>query len=193
MKLLEERIRLAGKVKDGDILKVDSFLNHQLDIELLDKLGEEFYRLFKDSGVNKILTVEASGIAFACMAARYFKVPVVFAKKSRSANISEDVYKSEVRSFTHGVTNTVIVSREYLSPKDRVLIIDDFLANGKALTGLTDIVRQSGAVAVGAGIVIEKAYQGGGDRLRANGLRIESLAKIVSMSDEDGIIFDSDI
>lgn len=193
MKLLEERIRLAGKVKDGDILKVDSFLNHQLDIELLDKLGEEFYRLFKDSGVNKILTVEASGIAFACMAARYFKVPVVFAKKSRSANISEDVYKSEVRSFTHGVTNTVIVSREYLSPKDRVLIIDDFLANGKALTGLTDIVRQSGAVAVGAGIVIEKAYQGGGDRLRAGGLRIESLAKIVSMSDEDGIIFDSDI
>lgn len=193
MKLLEERIRLAGKVKDGDILKVDSFLNHQLDIELLDKLGEEFYRLFKDSGVNKILTVEASGIAFACMAARYFKVPVVFAKKSRSANISEDVYKSEVRSFTHGVTNTVIVSREYLSPKDRVLIIDDFLANGKALTGLTDIVRQSGAVAVGAGIVIEKAYQGGGDRLRANGLRIESLAKIVSMSDEDGIIFDSDV
>lgn len=193
MKLLEERIRLAGKVKDGDILKVDSFLNHQLDIELLDKLGEEFYRLFKDSGVNKILTVEASGIAFACMAARYFKVPVVFAKKSRSANISEDVYKSEVRSFTHGVTNTVIVSREYLSPKDRVLIIDDFLANGKALTGLTDIVRQSGAVAVGAGIVIEKAYQGGGDRLRAGGLRIESLAKIVSMSDEDGIIFDSDV
>lgn len=193
MKLLEERIRLAGKVKDGDILKVDSFLNHQLDIELLDKLGEEFYRLFKDSGVNKILTVEASGIAFACMAARYFKVPVVFAKKSRSANISEDVYKSEVRSFTHGVTNTVIVSREYLSPEDRVLIIDDFLANGKALTGLTDIVRQSGAVAVGAGIVIEKAYQGGGDRLRADGLRIESLAKIVSMSDEDGIIFDSDI
>lgn len=193
MKLLEERIRLAGKVKDGDILKVDSFLNHQLDIELLDKLGEEFYRLFKDSGVNKILTVEASGIAFACMAARYFKVPVVFAKKSRSANISEDVYKSEVRSFTHGVTNTVIVSREYLSPEDRVLIIDDFLANGKALTGLTDIVRQSGAVAVGAGIVIEKAYQGGGDRLRAGGLRIESLAKIVSMSDEDGIIFDSDV
>ena len=183
MKLLEDRIIRDGKVFDGDVLKVNSFLNHQIDVDLVDRLGGEFYRLFKDENVTKILTIEASGIGIACLAARHFNCPVVFAKKSKSVNLSPELYTATVKSFTHGNTNEVIVSKEFLSPNDRILIIDDFLANGRALLGLLDIVRQSGATAVGAGIVIEKAFQPGGKLLREQGVRIESLARIASMTD----------
>ena len=189
MKLLEDRIRKDGVIKEGDVLKVDSFLNHRIDVSLLDKIGEEIYRLFKDKGVNKILTVEASGIAVACMAARYFDCPVVFAKKSRSSNISDSVYSSPVISYTHGCTNNILVSREFLSPEDRVLLVDDFLARGQALIGLADIVKQAGAEIVGAAAVIEKAYQGGGDIIKSMGIELHSLARIKSMSVAEGIEF----
>lgn len=189
MKLLEDRILRDGECRPGDVLKVDSFLNHQIDVSLLCDLGKEFERLFHDSGVTKILTVEASGIGVACIAAQYFGVPVVFAKKSKTSNIANDVYSAQVASYTHGVTNTIMVSKQYLHPEDRVLIIDDFLAKGQALLGLSDIVRQAGAEVVGAGIVIEKAYQGGGDLLRSQGVRVESLARIASMDPETGITF----
>ena len=183
MKLLEDRILQDGQVRPGNVLKVDCFLNHQLDVDLLDKIGEEFYRIFKNDGVNKILTIEASGIAMAAMTGYVFSCPLVFAKKSKTKNISNNVYSVEVASFTHGNTNTVVVSKEYLSDKDRVLIVDDFLATGAALVGLKALVEQAGGVVVGAGIAVEKVFQGGGDMLRSQGMRVESLAKIASMDD----------
>lgn len=178
-----------GKIAEGDVLRVDSFLNHKIDVRFLSEIGREFHRLFADCGVNKILTVEASGIGIACVTAQFFDCPVVFAKKSRSSNISSAVYSAAAHSYTHGTDNNLTVSREYLTDEDRLLIIDDFLARGEALNALVDIAAQSGAALVGCGVVIEKSYQGGGDMIRARGIRVESLAKIASMS-EDGIVFD---
>lgn len=183
MELLEQRILTDGKVLPGGILKVDGFLNHQIDPHLLYEMALEFKRLYDGTGINKILTIEASGIAMAAMTGYVFSCPLVFAKKSKSKNISNDVYSVEVASFTHGNTNTVVVSKEYLSAKDRVLIVDDFLATGAALVGLKALVEQAGGVVVGAGIAVEKVFQGGGDMLRSQGLRVESLAKIASMDD----------
>lgn len=183
MKLLEEKILKDGKVFPGSILKVDSFLNHQIDTELLAELGKEFAKLYKDSGVNKVLTIESSGIAIAAFAAHELRVPLLFAKKSQTKNIAGQVYTSKVMSYTHGKVYDIIVSKEYLNPGDKVLIIDDFLANGAALDGLIDVIKQSGAELVGCGIAIEKAFQEGGKRLRSQGIRIESLAKIASMDD----------
>lgn len=192
MKLLEERIRRDGVVAPGNVLKVGSFLNHQMDVELYDLMGEEFYRLFKDSGVTKILTIEASGIGIACAAARYFKCPVLCAKKTESLNLPEDVYTSKVTSFTKRKTYTVTVAKDYLPSTDKVLIIDDFLALGNALFGLMDIVKQAGAETVGIGIAVEKAFQEGGDRIRATGIHLESLARVQSMSVENGVEFAED-
>ena len=189
MELLEQRIRQDGKVKGTSILKVDSFLNHQMDIELFSQMGQEFFRLFGDCGVNKILTIEASGIGMACVTAQYFHCPVVFAKKSMSSNISDHVYSAPVKSFTHGNQYNAIVSKEYLHPEDRILVIDDFLAMGEALRGLFSLVRQSGATLIGAGIAVEKAFQPGGDQLRSEGYRIESLARVAAMSEEGGVTF----
>lgn len=190
MKLLEERIRRDGKIFDGDVLKVDSFVNHQIDVQFISELGKEFYRLFGDCGINKILTIEASGIGIACLVATHFGVPVVFAKKSKSANISPNVYSSQVESYTHGKTYDVIVSKEFLGKDDKILIIDDFLAKGSALKGLVSLARSAGAEIVGAGIIVEKAYQGGGDYVRNEmGVRVESLAKVASMSVEHGVEF----
>lgn len=189
MQILKDRILRDGVVKDGDVLKVDSFLNHQIDIGLYQEIGKEFYRRYKDSGINKILTIEASGIGIACVAAQYFGVPALFAKKSKTSNIAGNLYTSRVHSFTHNKFYDIIVSKDFLHSDDKVLIIDDFLANGSALEGLCDILNQAGSEIIGAGIVIEKGYQGGGDMLRANGLRVESLAIIDKMSSEDGIIF----
>jgi xanthine phosphoribosyltransferase len=185
---MEDRIRKDGIIEDGDVLNVGTFLNQQLDTRFIRTLGEEFYRLFKDEGVNKILTIEASGIGIACITAQYFSCPVVFAKKSKTSNISDDLYAASVHSYTHDVTNNVVVSKSYLSPADRVLIIDDFLANGCALEGLAEVCRQAGATVVGCGIVIEKHYQGGGDKLRQRGIRVESLA-MVSAMEEGSITF----
>ncbi|MBP3436500.1 MAG: xanthine phosphoribosyltransferase [Clostridia bacterium] len=189
MKLLEDRIQKDGIVLDGDVLKVGSFLNQQLDVPFLSEICKEFYRLYRDAGVNKILTIEASGIAIAALTAQYFNVPVVFAKKAKSANVASDVYKGTVKSYTHGVVVEAVVSKEYLHKNDRLLLIDDFLAKGSALEGLLEIAKASGATVVGAGVAVEKAYQGGGDGLRAEGIRVESLAKIASMSKKDGIVF----
>jgi len=189
MELLKERIRRDGKIRGTEVLKVDSFLNHQMDVDLFDAIGAEFKRRFADCEVNKILTIEASGIGIACLAARHFRCPVVFAKKSQSRNISNDVYTAKVESFTHGKVYDVVVSKEYLGPNDKVLLIDDFLANGEALRGLAKLVSDSGAQLVGAGIVIEKAFQPGGDNLRAQGMRVESLARVASMSETAGITF----
>lgn len=186
MQLLEDRIRRDGRIREnGAVLKVDSFLNHQIDVDLCNEMGREFFRLFGAEKVTKILTIEASGIGIACIVAQHFGVPVLFAKKSKTRNIDGNVYTSSVHSFTHGTTYEIMVSREFLSPGDRVLLIDDFLANGAALQGLMDIVRQSGAALVGAGICIEKAFQPGGDLLRQAGLRVESLARIATMSEND--------
>lgn len=181
---LEERIRRDGIVEDGSVLKVDGFLNHQMDVELFAAMGREWARLFAGERVNKILTIEASGIGIACVAAQEFGVPVVFAKKSRTKNIAGDVYHVEVPSFTHGGVSDVIVSKRFLLPTDRLLLIDDFLANGAALEGLIDLAAQAGAAVVGAGIAIEKAFQPGGDRVRAKGVRVESLARIKAMGQE---------
>ncbi len=189
MKLLEDRIRRDGKIKAGGILKVDSFLNHQMDIGLFEQMADEFYRLFEGCGVTKILTIEASGIGIACITAQKFNCPVIFAKKTKTKNIDGAVYTAQVESFTHGRVYDIIVSKEFLKAGDRVLIIDDFLANGAALSGLVQIVKDAGATAVGAGIAIEKTFQPGGERLRASGLRIESLARIKSMSDDGAIEF----
>jgi len=183
MRLLEDRIIRDGRVLRGDVLKVDSFLNHQIDVPFLSELGKEFYRLYSSCDVNKILTIEASGIGIACLTAQYFGCPVVFAKKSKTSNIADDLYSAPVHSYTHGVTNNIVVSKGYLSAEDRILIIDDFLANGCALEGLLSVCRQAGAHVLGCGIVIEKQYQGGGDRLREAGVRVESLARIASMED----------
>ena len=185
MELLEQRILTDGKVLPGGILKVDVFLNHQIDPQLLYEMALEFKRLYDGTGINKILTIEASGIAMAAMTGYVFSCPLVFAKKSKTKNISNNVYSVEVASFTHGNTNTVVVSKEYLSAKDRVLIVDDFLATGAALVGLKALVEQAGGVVVGAGIAVEKVFQGGGDMLRSQGLRVESLAKIASMDDHE--------
>ena len=189
MELLEQRIRQDGKVKGTSILKVDSFLNHQMDIELFSQMGQEFFRLFGDCGVNKILTIEASGIGMACVTAQYFHCPVVFAKKSMSSNISDHVYSAPVKSFTHGNQYNAIVSKEYLHPEDRILVIDDFLAMGEALRGLFSLVQQSGSTLIGAGIAVEKAFQPGGAQLRSEGYRIESLARVAAMSEEGGVVF----
>ena len=166
MRLLEDRIRRDGIVRAGNVLKVDSFLNHQMDIALFGEIGKEFKRIFDGCDVTKILTIEASGIGIACITAQFFDVPVVFAKKSKTKNIAGEVYTSKVESFTHGRVYDIIVSKDFLKPEDRVLIVDDFLAVGNALRGLIDLVHQSGATLVGCGTVIEKGYQHGGDQLR---------------------------
>ncbi len=189
MQLLKERICRDGKVSDGNILRVDSFLNHQIDVSLLCEIGKEFKRLFTDCDVNKILTVEASGIGIACITAQFFNVPVVFAKKNKTKNISCESYSSKVESYTHGKSYDIVVSRQYLGANDRVLIIDDFLAHGNALFGLVDLVKASGATLMGAGIVIEKGFQDGGAIARGQGIRVESLAIVESMSVENGVVF----
>ena len=189
MKVLEDRIRKDGKIREGGVLKVDSFLNHQIDVRLYGEIGKEFYRLFGDCGVTRILTIEASGIGIACVTAQFFDCPVIFAKKNKTKNIAGDVFSSKVESFTHGKVYDIIVSREFLHPEDRVLLIDDFLANGSALQGLIKLVRDAGATLVGAGICVEKAFQPGGDLIRSKGIRVESLARIKSMSGTEGIEF----
>ena len=188
MQILKDRIRKDGKIKAGNVLKVDSFLNHQMDIRLFGEIGKEFKRRFADSEVTKILTIEAFGIGIACIVAQYFDVPVVFAKKTQTKNIAGEVYTTKVESFTHGRVYDIIVSKEFLGPDDKVLLIDDFLANGKALEGLAAVVKDSGAELIGAGIVIEKGFQPGGDRLRADGIRVESLAIVESMDEKTGSI-----
>ena len=188
MKLLEERIRRDGTVKAGNVLKVDSFLNHQMDIDLFNEMGKEWARLFADRPVTKILTVEASGIGIACVAAQHFHVPVVFAKKTQSLNIDGEVYTTKIESFTHKRVYDVIVSKKFLSPEDHVLIIDDFLANGCALEGLIEIVQKAGATVEGIGIAVEKGFQKGGDLIRSKGVRLESLAIVESMGAETGEI-----
>ena len=188
MNFLEERIQKDGIVREGNVLKVDSFLNHQMDIELFNEMGKEFKRLFADRPINKILTIEASGIGIACVAAQYFNVPVVFAKKAQSINIDGDVYSTKIESFTHKKTYDVIVSKKFISQQDHVLIIDDFLANGCALIGLIDIAASAGATVEGIGIAVEKGFQSGGDIIRNMGLRLESLAIVESMNPEDGTV-----
>ena len=190
MKLLEERIRKDGVVKPGQVLKVDSFINHQMDIELFDEMGKEFKRLFADKKINKILTIEASGIGIACIVAQHFHVPVVFAKKAKSINLDGEMYTTKIESFTHKKVYDVIVSKKFLSEEDHILMIDDFLANGCAVAGLVDLVRSAGATVEGVGIAVEKGFQKGGQLLREKGLQVESLAIVESMDHETGeIIF----
>ena len=188
MKLLEERIQKDGIVKAGNVLKVDSFINHQMDIELISEMGKEWKRLFADKPINKILTIEASGIGIACIAALHFNVPVVFAKKAKSINLEGEMYTAEVESFTHKNKNQVIVSKKFLDENDHVLIIDDFLANGCALQGLIQITKQAGATVEGIGIAVEKGFQSGGKIIRNLGYQLESLAIVESMDDETGKI-----
>ena len=188
MELLEQRIQKDGTVKAGNVLKVDSFLNHQIDIGLLNEIGKEFKRLFADKKITKILTIEASGIAIAAIVAQYFDVPVVFAKKSQSINLDGSVYTTKIESFTHKRVYDVIVSKKYLSKDDHILVIDDFLANGCAVEGLIDIIQSSGATLEGVGIIIEKGFQDGGKRLREKGIRVESLAIVDAMDDVTGQI-----
>lgn len=184
MKLLEDRILKDGHIGADNVLKVDSFLNHQIDVSFVCELGKEFYRLFKDENITKILTIEASGIGIACLTAQYFNVPVVFAKKTKTINIYSDTYNATVHSYTHKRDYDIVVSKDFLNKDDNVLIIDDFLAKGSALTALLMLIEKAGA-----GIVIEKAYQGGGNLVRDMGIRVESLAKIKSISKKDGIVF----
>ena len=192
MQLLEERIRRDGIVKPGNVLKVDSFLNHQMDVELFNEMGKEFRRLFPSEKMNKILTIEASGIGIACIAAQYFHVPVVFAKKSQSINLDGDQYTTKVESFTHKRVYDVIVAKKFLGKEDHVLIIDDFLANGCAVAGLIDLVMSAGATVEGVGIAVEKGFQEGGKLLRNKGVRVESLAIVESMDAKTGeIVFRS--
>lgn len=186
MDLLKKKILEEGQVYAGNILKVDCFLNHQIDCGFLAEVGKEFHRLYKDEGINKILTIEASGIAIGAMVAQEFGCPLVFAKKNKTKNIAGDVYTAQVESFTHGTTYNIMVSKKFLNPGDKVLIVDDFLAIGNALKGLISIVEESGAELVGCGTVIEKGYQHGGDELRAEGIRVESLAIIESMDADKG-------
>ena len=188
MNFLEERITKDGIVKEGNVLKVDSFLNHQMDIRLFDQIGEEFKKRFEGTEINKILTIETSGIGIACVAARHFDVPVVFAKKSKSINIEGDVYVAEVESFTHKCKNQVIVSKKFINPEDKILIIDDFLANGCALQGLISIVKSAGASVEGIGIAVEKGFQTGGQVIRNLGYHLESLAIVDSMDAATGEI-----
>ena len=191
MELLEKTISEEGKILDGDILKVDGFLNHRMDVDLLCKLGEEFYRLFADCGVNKILTIEASGIGIACLTAQFFHCPVLFAKKSKSSNVGSDLLVSRLHSYTHNSDHDVIVSKRYLDENDRVLIIDDFMANGEAMRGLIDIVTTAGATLVGVGCAVENGFQGGGDRLRAAGINLKSLA-VIESAEPGNIVFRED-
>lgn len=186
MDLLKEKILKEGQVYAGNILKVDCFLNHQIDCVFLHEVGKEFHRLFKDEGVNKILTIEASGIAIGAMVAQEFGCPLVFAKKNKTKNIAGDVYTAPVESFTHGTTYNIMVSKQFLGEGDKVLIVDDFLAIGNALNGLIEIVKNSGAELAGCGAVIEKGYQHGGDKLREQGIKVESLAIVESMDAETG-------
>lgn len=188
MKLLEERILKDGKISKGNVLKVDSFLNHQLDVGLLSEIGAELKNKYSNCGITKILTIEASGIGVGCMVAQFFNCPLLFAKKTKTINIKGDVYKSSVESFTHQCVYDIIVSKDFLTSDDTVLIVDDFLAKGNALNGLIDIVNQSGAHLAGCGIAIEKAFQGGGDKLRGKGIRVESMAIIEDMDCENGSI-----
>ena len=188
MKLLEDRIRKDGVLKPGNVLKVDSFINHQMDVELISEMGKEWKRLFADKNINKILTIEASGIGIACIAAMHFNVPVVFAKKAKSINLDGDMYTTKIESFTHKRVYDVIVSKKFLSEEDHVLIIDDFLANGCAVAGLVDLVRSAGATVEGVGIAVEKGFQQGGKILRDKGLQVESLAIVESMNHETGEI-----
>ena len=190
MRLLEERIQKDGIVKEGNVLKVDSFLNHQMDVDLFNEMGKEFKRLFKDKPINKILTIEASGIGIACVTAEEFDCcPVVFAKKTESKNLDGELYTTKITSFTKGRVYDVIVSKKFIGKGDRILIIDDFLANGCALLGLIDIVEKSGAELVGAGIVIEKGFQQGGKIIREKGIKLESLAVVDSMDVNSGVVF----
>lgn len=188
MKLLEEKILTCGTVLPGNILKIDSFLNHQIDVSLARAMGEEFHRLFKDKEITRVLTVEASGISMACYTGEYFNVPVVFAKKGKHKNVGSDVYSSEVYSYTKGEPYNITVSKKYLNSDDKVLIIDDFLANGAAANGLIDIINQAGAELQGIGIAVEKGFQPGGAELRKKGIKVESLAIVDSMTD-DSITF----
>lgn len=188
MKLLEERIQKDGIVREGNVLKVDSFLNHQMDIRLFNEMGKEFKQLFRNKPINKILTIEASGIGIACIVAQHFDVPVVFAKKSQSINIEGEVYSTKIESFTHKKTYDVIVSKKYITPEDHILIIDDFLANGYALEGLIDLVQSAGATVEGIGIAIEKGFQKGGETIRKKGIQLESLAIVDSMDCQKGTI-----
>ena len=188
MNFLEERILKDGIIKEGNVLKVDSFLNHQMDIDLFNEIGREFKKRFEGKEINKILTIEASGIGIACMAAQHFHVPVVFAKKSQSINLEGEMLVAEVESFTHKCKNNVIVAKKFLNPEDKVLIIDDFLANGCALQGLIQIVQSAGASVEGIGIVIEKGFQSGGRIIRNLGFQLESLAIIEKMDVEDGSV-----
>ena len=192
MKALEERILRDGHVRPGNILKVDSFLNHQIDIAFMNEMGKEFRRVFADKRVTKILTIEASGIAIASITAQYFQVPIVFAKKTKTINLDGSLYTTQVKSYTHRTTYDVVVSKKFLTSDDRVLIIDDFLANGCAARGLIDLVEQAGAVLEGVGIVIEKGFQGGGRELRESGVDVRSLAIIESMSDNNLVFRDQD-
>lgn len=192
MELLKERILKEGVVIGNDILKVGSFLNQEMDVALFREMGREWKRLYEGETITKILTIENSGIGIACVAAEVFgDLPVVFAKRSKTSNVSGEVYSANVRSFTHGVTSDIFVSKDYLKPEDHILIIDDFLANGEALRGLIELVHQAGATLIGAGIAIEKGFQPGGRLLRKENCRIESLAIIRSMSEKDGIQFDN--
>lgn len=188
MRKLEERILKDGKVFKGNVLKVDSFLNHQLDVGLLSDIGKELKRLYNDCDITKVLTIEASGIGVGCMVAQFFDCPLLFAKKTKTINIKGDVYKSKVESFTHQCVYDIIVSKDFITSDDTVLIVDDFLAKGNALNGLIDIVNQAGAKLAGCGIAIEKGFQGGGDKLREQGIRVESMAIIDKMDDTTGEI-----
>ena len=188
MKILEDRIRKDGVVKPGNVLKVDSFLNHRMDVGLFREMGKEWKRLFADCPINKILTIEASGIGIACIVAEQFEVPVVFAKKSQSINLDGEMYSTKIESFTHKKTYDVIVSKKFLSADDHVLVIDDFLANGCAINGLIELIDEAGATLEGVGIAIEKGFQQGGKVIRDKGIRLESLAIVESMNDETGEI-----
>ncbi len=188
MELLEKRIQKDGTVKAGNVLKVDNFLNHQIDIDLLNEIGKEFKRIFADVEITKILTIEASGIAIATIVAQYFNVPVVFAKKAQSVNLDGSVYCTKIESFTHKRVYDVMVAKKFLKPEDKILVVDDFLANGCAVDGLIDLINESGATLQAVGIIIEKGFQDGGKRLRERGIRVESLALIDSMNDETGEI-----
>lgn len=189
MDLLKQKILDEGEVYEGNILKVDGFLNHRIDIPFMRMVGKEFHRLFKDDGINKILTIESSGIAIGALVAQEFECPLVFAKKTKTKNIAGDVYTSKVESFTHGITYDIIVSKRFLNEGDRVLIVDDFLAIGNALNGLISLVNDSGASVVGCGVVIEKGFQHGGDKLREQGVNVQSLAIVDSMDHTTGQVY----
>lgn len=189
MELLKQKILSEGEVYEGNILKVDGFLNHRIDVPFMKEVGREFHRRFKDMGVNKILTIEASGIAIGALVAQEFECPLVFAKKTKTKNIAGDVYTSKVESFTHGTTYDIIVSKRFLDKNDKVLIVDDFLAVGNALNGLIDLVHDSGAELIGCGVVIEKGFQHGGDKLREKGVKVESLAIVESMDHTNSAVY----